>query len=123
MPARRALFGESPATLDEVFRSSCNAPGDKIKQVSTSVVQCRILPPPDIAAFLLLQYDGALEAPSLIVQKQTARNDAGYAVELSYFAEVIQKSGKPRRIYFRQPRLDVLMDGLLEASGGTTIND
>lgn len=122
LPVRRAIFGESPAPLDDAFRSSCQSPGDKIKQVSNSVVQCRIVPPPDLAAFLLLQYDGALEAPSLIVQKQTARDASDYVVELSYFAEVIQKSGNPRRIYFKQQRLDRLMDGLLEASGGTTAN-
>lgn len=119
LPVRRATFAESPALLDTAFRSSCDAPGDKIKQVSKSVVQCRILPPPDIAAFLLLQYDGAIEAPTLVVQKQTARDDAEYVVELSYFAEVIQKSGYPRRIYFIQPELNNLMDALLEASGGT----
>lgn len=119
LPVRRAVFGESPAPLDEAFRSSCTSPGDSIRQVSRSVVQCRILPPPDVAAFLLLQYDGALEAPTLVVQKQTARANSDYVVELSYFAEVIQKSGNPRRIYFKQPRLDTLMDALLEASGGT----
>lgn len=123
LPVRRAVFQESPAPLDEAFRSSCDAPGDKIKQVSQSVVQCRILPPPDIAAFLLLQYDGALEAPTLVVQKQTKRENSDYVVELSYFAEVIQKSGNPRRIYFKQPKLDTLMDALLEATGGTTTNE
>ena len=120
LPVRRAVFQESPMPLDEAFRSSCGAPGDKIAQISKSVVQCRILPPPDLAAFLLLQYDGALEAPTLVVQKKTARDASDYVVELSYFAEVVQKSGNPRRIYFIQPKLDTLMDALLEASGGTT---
>lgn len=122
LPVRRAIFAESPGPLDEAFRSSCDSPGDKIKDISTSVVQCRILPPPDVAAFLVLQYDGALEAPILVVQKETGQADETYVVEMSYFAEVIQKSGKPRRIYFKQRSLDRLMDGLLEATGGTAAN-
>jgi hypothetical protein len=122
LPVRRAIFAESPNPLDEAFRSSCNAPGDQIKQVSKAVVQCRILPPPDIAAFLVLQYDGALEAPTLVVQKQTAQADETYVVEMSYFAEVIQKSGNPRRIYFKQRGLDNLMDALLKATGGIAAN-
>ncbi|WP_299370035.1 hypothetical protein [uncultured Tateyamaria sp.] len=93
-----------------------------MKQVSRAVIQCRILPPPDVAAFLVLQYDGALEAPTLVVQKETATADGNVVVELSYFAEVVQKSGNPRRIYFKQPELDRLMDQLLAATGGTADN-
>lgn len=122
LPVRRAVFAAEPEPLDTAFRSSCDAPGDEIRQVSRNVVQCRILPPPDVAAFLLLQYDGALEAPTLVVQKQTARQEQAYVVELSYFAEVIQKSGYPRRIYFKQQNLDRLMDQLLTATGGIDAN-
>ncbi|WP_147105798.1 hypothetical protein [Tateyamaria sp. syn59] len=118
LPVRRATFAANPSPLDDAFRSSCNAPGDELRNVSRSVVQCRILPPPDVAAFLLLRYDGALEAPTLVVQKETDRDDEAYVVELSYFAEVVQKSGNPRRIYIRQRALDQLMDQLLIATGG-----
>lgn len=122
LPVRRALFAQTPEPLDAAFRSSCDSPGDVLRDVSRSVVQCRILPGPDLAAFLLLQYDGALEAPTLVVQKQTDRDDGSYLVELSYFAEVVQKSGKPRRIYFKQRDLDRLMDQLLTATGGIAAN-
>lgn len=119
LPVRRAVFEDTPAPLDLAFRSSCDSPGDELREVSRSVVQCRILPPPDLAAFLVLQYDGALEAPSLVVQKQTDPAEDSFVVELSYFAEVVQKSGNPRRIYFKQRSLDQLMDQLLVATGGT----
>ncbi len=122
LPVRRALFTEAPAPLDAAFRSSCDSPGDELRQISRAVVQCRILPPPDVAAFLLLQYDGALEAPTLVVQKETDQSDGSYVVELSYFAEVVQKSGNPRRIYFKQRDLDSLMDELLAATGGIAAN-
>ena len=118
LPVRTAMFANQPEPLDAAFRSSCDSPGDVLKQVNPRTVQCRIPPPPDVAAFLVLQYDGALEAPTLVVQKETARNDAGFEVKLSYFAEVVQKSGNPRRIYFKQRALDGLMDQLLTATGG-----
>ncbi|WP_299042324.1 hypothetical protein [uncultured Tateyamaria sp.] len=119
LPVRRATFAANPEPLDSAFRSSCDAPGDELRNISRSIVQCRILPPPDVAAFLLLQYDGALEAPTLVVQKETEKADQQFVVELSYFAEVIQKSGNPRRIYIKQKALDQLMDQLLIATGGT----
>ncbi|MEX0371419.1 MAG: hypothetical protein AB3N09_12370 [Tateyamaria sp.] len=122
LPVRRAMFDAPPEPLDTAFRSSCDSPGDELREVSRSVVQCRILPPPDVAAFLVLQYDGALEAPTLVVQKETDREEEAYIVELSYFAEVVQKSGNPRRIYIRQQALDRLMDQLLIATGGTSSN-
>lgn len=122
LPVRRAIFESSPEPLDSAFRSSCDAPGDVFRQVSRSVVQCRILPPPDVAAFLLLQYDGALEAPTLVVQKETDMDQDAFVVELSYFAEVVQKSGNARRIYFKQRSLDSLMDRLLQATGGIAAN-
>ena len=121
LPVRRAVFAEAPGTLDAAFRSSCDSPGDELRDVSRSIVQCRIPPPPDVAAFLLLQYDGALAAPTLVVQKET-RAGTDVVVELSYFAEVVQKSGNARRIYFRQPALDRLMDDLLVATGGVSDN-
>ena len=122
LPVRRAIFEQTPAPLDVAFRSSCDSPGDELREISGSVVQCRILPPPDLAAFLLVQYDGALEAPMLVVQKETDADADAFVVELSYFAEVIQKSGNPRRIYFKQRGLDQLMDQLLVATGGVAAN-
>lgn len=122
LPVRRAVFAEAPVPLDDAFRSSCDSPGDVFRQVSRTVVQCRILPPPDLAAFLVLQYDGALEAPTLVVQKETDQDAGNFVVELSYFAEVVQKSGNPRRIYFVQRNLDSLMDQLLSATGGVARN-
>ena len=119
LPVRRAVFDQVPEPLNLAFRSSCDSPGDEFREISKSVVQCRILPPPDLAAFLVLQYDGALEAPTLVIQKETGRDADAFVVELSYFAEVVQKSGNTRRIYFKQRSLDSLMDRLLAATGGT----
>lgn len=118
LPVRSALYASAPNELDTAFRLLCDSPGDELRRVSRSVVQCRILPRPDLAAFLLLEFNGALEAPTLVLQKQTSEVDGQYVVEISRFAEVVQKSGNPRRIYFKNRSFDELIDELLEKSGG-----
>ena len=50
--------------------------------------------------------------------KKTCKNDAFYVVNLSYLAEVIQKSGKLRYVYLNQDALDDLMDRFLMGTGG-----
>lgn len=120
IPARAAYFTEEPLQLAEVFRAGCDSPGDEFATLGNGVVQCRIPPTPDLAAFLLLTFDGALEVPMLIIQKDTKPEGDGLLVEMSYFAEVVQKSGAPRRIYFKQPRLDALVDSMLQSAGGET---
>ncbi|MEL6103702.1 MAG: hypothetical protein AAFV87_09905 [Pseudomonadota bacterium] len=118
VPVRLALFESQPDPLDDAFRAACDSPGDTIRMMSRGIVQCRILPSPDLAAFLLLEFDGALEAPILVMQKRTTQADGRYLVEMSYFAEITQKSGAARRVYFQQRRLDSLVDRMLEAAGG-----
>lgn len=120
LPVRRALFDAPPKVLNDAFRAGCQAPGDEFRAISRDVEQCLVPPSPDLAAFLVLGFDGALEVPRLIIQKRALSAPEGVLVEISYFAEVIQKSGNPRRIYFKQARLDALMDQLLRNAGGIT---
>lgn len=122
LPERVATFPGAPEDLNASFQAACNDPGDRYVRPRRGVRQCRTLPSPDLAAFLLVQYDGALEVPTLVIQ--TEERTAGGPVEVgfSYFAEVPQKSGDTRRIYFKDRELDGFIDQLLVASGGTLPN-
>ncbi|UOA27529.1 hypothetical protein [Pseudosulfitobacter sp. DSM 107133] len=125
LPVRRALFAQDPTGLHEAFRAACDSPGDILATPARGIVQCRTLPTPDFAAFLLLEYDGALKTPTVVMQKQQRRTDAGpqsTLVEFSYFAEVPQKSGTPRRIYYKDRQLDHLLDQMMRAAGGKTVD-
>ena len=119
VPVRAAYFSNAPKALDLAFRAACDAPGDEFASLDATTDQCRIPPTPDIAAFLLVTFDGALEAPRLSMQKRVLPAADGANVELSYFAEVPQKSGSVRRVYFKQPSLDRLIDDMLQRAGGT----
>lgn len=121
IPVRQAFFAERPEMLDSAFRESCMPPERNVRQVSPDIVQCRIVPSAHAAAYLLLTYDGDLVPPSMVVQKRTQARDGGYLVEMSYFAEVTQKSGAPRRIYEPRRSMDRLLDRLLESTGGTPL--
>lgn len=125
LPVRRAFFSEDPEVLHEAFRDACDSPGDTLATPSRGIVQCRTLPTPDFAAFLLLEYDGALKTPTVVMQKQQRRTDAGpdsSMIEFSYFAEVPQKSGNSRRIYYKDRQLDQLLDQMMRAAGGKSID-
>lgn len=119
VPERRALFPGAPTTLNESFRAACNDPGDTYARPVQSVRQCRSLPTPDLAAYLLLEFDGALEVPLIIIQTEERPSTDGVEVAFSYYAEVPQKSGALQRVYFRDRRLDEFIDLLLVASGGS----
>lgn len=99
---------------------ACTGPGDEFVILNKQVEQCRTLPTPDAAAFLLLTFDGALEAPLLIIEIKSSPDGPGQLVEMSYFAQVKQKSGTSRRVYFKERSVDRLLDALLQSAGGIT---
>jgi len=119
LPERTALFPGAPTQLRSSFRAACTDPGDQYLRRSGGIRQCRSLPTPELAAFLLVQYDGALEVPKLIIQTEERGTGAPVEVGFSYFAEVTQKSGSVQRVYFRDRELDGFIDRLLVATGGT----
>ena len=121
VPKHRAFFAEDPELLHQGFADGCSRPGDELTQVTAQITRCSIPPTPDIAAALLVRYDGALEAPKILIEKRTTKVASGYEVELTYFAEVPQKSGPPRRIYVASRRIQRQVERLLSAAGGTII--
>lgn len=119
LPERVATFPGAPERFNALFQAACNDPGDRFVRPTRAVRQCRSLPSPDLAAFLLVQYDGALELPTLVIQTEERPSGGPVEVGFSYFAEVPQKSGTARRIYFKDRELDAFIDQLLVSSGGT----
>lgn len=118
LPSRRAYFATDPAELHSAFRSVCDAPGDQFTQPDRQTAICRFLPSPALAAYLLTRYDGKIEVPKLVVQKITRDAETGVEIEISYYAEVAQKSGQLRRIYAPNPTLDRRIDKMLRVAGG-----
>ena len=119
VPVRTAFFSANPESLHDAFKDACNSPGEKFSQPNRETAICRIPPSPRAAAFLLAEFDGKLEAPWLVIQKQSFAEDENVRVELSYYAEVAQKNGTLRRIYLNSRDIDRMIDLMLRNSGGT----
>ena len=123
IPVRKAYFETNPSVLHEVFRSGCNGPGDTYSEPDWQTARCTILPSPEGAAFLLIEFDAGLELPKLVVQKVTRRSGDGYEVEMSYFARIRSKEGALQRVYMAREQLDRQIDMILVNTGGTPIRD
>lgn len=123
IPVRKAYFASNPAVLHEVFRTGCDGPGDTYDEPNWRTARCAILPTPEGAAFLLIEFDADLEIPKLVVQKVTRRSGDGYEVEMSYFAEIRSKSGVRQRVYMPRARLDRQIDLILANTGGTPVDE
>ena len=123
LPVRRAFFPSDPSALHAAFRMGCTNPGDAFTQPNRTTARCTLLPSPEGAAFLLIEFDASLETPKLVMQKVTRPVDEGYEVEMSYYAQIRAKSGNRQRIYMQRPALDRQIDQLLESSGGVPVAD
>ena len=121
IPVRKAYFATNPLVLHEVFRVGCDGPGDTYDEPNWRTARCAILPTPEGAAFLLIEFDAELEIPRLVVQKVTRRSGEGYEVEMSYFAEIRSKDGVRQRVYMPRETLDRQIDMILENTGGTPV--
>lgn len=123
VPVRRAAFDANPTVLHAVFQRACSDPGDEYSEPDGRTARCDSLPTAEGAAFLLLLFDAELEVPKLVMQKTTKPDaDAGFVVELSYYAEITAKSGGRQRIYVPRKDMDRLLDQILAMSGGTPLS-
>ncbi|MEO9898292.1 MAG: hypothetical protein ABJD13_06920 [Paracoccaceae bacterium] len=120
-PVNEARFSEPPEQLFEAFKEACDGPKDVYTELRDGSAQCRILPPPDVAAPLLLRFDGALEIPYIFIKRRTRKDGDGFIVTFDYFASVPLKTGNQQKVYLRSPRIDQNIDQLFQAFGGTPI--
>lgn len=121
LPVNEARFAERPELLHMAFRDSCQGPTDSYAKLSGDKARCQMIPPPDVAAGLLVRFDGALDIPKIVVERSTRAVEGGYVVGISYFATVPKKSGNRQRVYLRSRDLDRTIERLFLAFGGTPL--
>ncbi len=121
LPINEARFAERPERLHNAFRDSCQGPTDSYTVIGADKARCQMIPPPDVAAGLLVRFDGALAIPKIIVERVTRQAEDNYVVGISYFATVPKKSGANQRVYLRSRDLDRTIERLFRAFGGEPI--
>lgn len=121
LPISEAVFTKQPDLLHQAFRAACQGPTDVYKILDRNTAHCRMVPPADIAASLIVRYDGALKVPHIVVERRTRAVEGKFVVGISYFASVPQKSGRTQRVYLRSRELDRTFQSLFRNFGGVPL--
>jgi hypothetical protein len=118
----RAFFPAFPDRLLSAAVAACNSPGQRPESPDASTVRCLSLPTPDVAAALILSYDGTVsDLPLYVVSFDTMPSEGGYVVTADSYVTVPQTDGSVRTVRLLDPNVTSGMMDLLVAAGGTAV--
>lgn len=118
----RAFFAAFPDRLLGAAAAACNGAGQRPETPDAGTVRCLTLPTPDIAAALILSYDGTVsDLPLYIVSFATTASGQGYVVTADSYVTVPQTDGTIRTIRTIDPVVTTGMMELLVAAGGSPV--
>lgn len=121
---QRALFDSFPESLLEAVEAACDDPGETLLTTVTGALRCEALPPPEIAASLILNYDGTVQdLPRFVLSFTTLARDGRYLVTSENYIRVPQRSGPDRQVRITDPGVESSMIRLLTAAGGVLVQD
>jgi hypothetical protein len=121
--ASRAFFPSFPDRLLTAAVQACNSPGQRPESPSANTVRCLSLPTPDVAAALILSYDGTIaDLPLYVVSFDTIPSDGGYIVTADSYVTVPQTDGTIRTVRLMDPVVASEMMDLLTTAGGTAVS-
>ncbi|CUH48562.1 hypothetical protein [Ruegeria atlantica] len=119
-PARSAQFDDFPKRLFDTFEISCDGPGERFESTGNRVFECTELLPPDMTAFLILNYDGyPQDLPKSVMRLTTTKNNSGYRVDAELYFNVPRKSGPSVKVPVESDTLDKALSALYQALGGS----
>ncbi len=119
-PARSAQFEDFPKRLFDTFEISCDGPGERFESTGNRVFECTELLPPDMTAFLILNYDGyPQDLPKSVMRLTTTKNNSGYRVDAELYFNVPRKSGPSVKVPVESETLDKALGALYQALGGS----
>lgn len=120
LPEQRAIFAEPPEDIFDALREGCMSPTQRLVQVSESVIECRMLMPPNATAGAILRYDGTIDAlPELVIRLRLDQVAGGFELGAAQFLEVPRAAGGVIRVVHPDPVLDRRLQAILTALGGT----
>lgn len=118
----RAFFPAFPDRLLTAAVAACNSPGQRPETPDALTVRCLSLPTPDVAAALILSYDGTVtDLPLYVVSFDAAPSQGGYVVTADSYVTVPQTDGTVRTVRLQDPGVASGMMDLLVAAGGTAV--
>ncbi|PYE81392.1 hypothetical protein [Pseudoroseicyclus aestuarii] len=123
----RAYFTDLPSTLLDAVRAGCTGPQAQVTRPGALGAGCESLPPPELAAALILDLGGTVEdLPRLVTNLRAveASGRGGYVVTAENLIRVPQRDGGPAQLVRPDsPQLKGSMRALLEAAGGEVMEN
>ncbi len=117
--AAQAYFKAYPGHFFEAAAAVCTQPGQELVRPDAHEVRCESFPTPEVAAALILQFDGTVEAlPQFVIAFRGANDSAGYLVTADSYIRVPQKSGTAQQLRFPDDEMTENFKTLLEQAGG-----
>ncbi len=118
--SRSAQFADYPAPLFDTFEISCEGPGDRFSKPGRTSFECRSTLPPDLTAYLILNYDGyTQDLPKGVRRMSSSRTDAGFQVDAELYFLVPRKDAPPLKVPVESTELDQELTRLFLYFGGT----
>ena len=119
---QQAFFSEPPDALLLAAAEACVEPGQFLLRPGPGRVTCESLPTPEIAAALILRYDGTVsELPRYVISFAADPLPQGYLVTTENFIRVPQRQGPPLLIRLQDPLITQAFRNMLIAAGGTLV--
>jgi len=119
---QQALFTERPDNLLWAASEACAAPGQFLLRPGPGRVTCESLPTPEIAAALILRYDGTVsDLPRYVISFAADPVTGGYLVTTENFIRVPQRQGPALLIRLQDPLITDAFRNMLIAAGGTLV--
>lgn len=117
--AQQALFAEYPPNLFAEAAIACVQSGGDSRMQGNDDLICEFPPDPQMAAALILEFDGTVEdLPSLVTRIYGARATGGYLVTVDNYIDLPGRDGRTRQLRIPSDRLGTSMRAMLERAGG-----
>ena len=119
---QQAFFAEPPDALLLAAAEACVEPGQFLLRPGPGRVTCESLPMPEIAAALILRYEGTVsELPRYVISFAVDPLPEGYLVTTENFIRVPQRQGPALLVRLQDPLITQAFGNMLTAAGGTLI--
>ncbi len=114
-----AFYAVWPDRLLAGARAACRGPGSTLEAPDRGTVTCRSLPPPDLAASLILTFGGTVEAlPEHVITFRAEPQGQGYRVTIDSVVIVPRPAGPPVEVRFDMSEFDRAVAAAVDATGG-----
>lgn len=115
----RAFFVEYPDALFLAAAAACAGPGQEVLHPSPYEVRCETLPEPEVAAALILQFNGTvMDLPRYVASFAAGTSEIGYIITADNYIRIPQAGGGALLLRLPDPETEGSIREVLTRAGG-----